>query len=301
MTLTVTILKGLIASGKTTWCKELQDKHPHRYLRISKDDLRMMLDNSHYSSHSEQRIIEARNDLILLGLSQDKHILIDDTNLNPVHEETIRQLVKLESLDREIIVQVKEFDVDVDECIKRDLARPNSVGPDVIRKMYSQYLKPKVAVIEYDRNLLHVVIYDIDGSIAKMNNRGPFEFDKCDTDLPIIPVIQQLEIYLQSKKPKPGPNVGSNVIFISGREDSCRDKTLAWLQKHIQMDEYQYMLFMRKTGDKRKDTIVKQEIFEEHIKDKYYVEYVIDDRPSVIRMWKELGLFVFNVGDGNEF
>ncbi len=47
----------------------------------------------------------------------------------------------------------------------------------------------------------------------------------------------------------------------------------------------------------RKDTIVKEEIFWRDIADNYNVQFVIDDRPSVARMWRELGLKVFQVGD----
>ncbi len=53
---------------------------------------------------------------------------------------------------------------------------------------------------------------------------------------------------------------------------------------------------MRKTGDKRDDTIVKKELFDS-FKNDYYVEYVIDDRPKVVRMWRSLGLFTFQVND----
>ena len=50
-------------------------------------------------------------------------------------------------------------------------------------------------------------------------------------------------------------------------------------------------LVMRKTGDYRKDSIVKREMFEEHIEGKYNVLFVLDDRNQVVDMWrKELGL-----------
>ena len=52
---------------------------------------------------------------------------------------------------------------------------------------------------------------------------------------------------------------------------------------------------MRKTDDSRKDSIIKKEIFLEHIDKEYNVMSVFDDRPQVIRMWRDLGLFVFDV------
>ena len=52
---------------------------------------------------------------------------------------------------------------------------------------------------------------------------------------------------------------------------------------------------MRKSNDKRCDTIVKSEMFEEIVRNKYYCEFIIDDRPKVIDMWVNKGIFVFNV------
>ena len=58
-------------------------------------------------------------------------------------------------------------------------------------------------------------------------------------------------------------------------------------------------LFMRKKDDYRQDAIVKKELYEEHIKDKYYVEAVFDDRDQVVNMWREEGLLCCQVYYGN--
>jgi hypothetical protein len=82
------------------------------------------------------------------------------------------------------------------------------------------------------------------------------------------------------------------LIILSGREDKSKEHTCSWLKENkINFDN----IYMRKTGDFRKDSIIKKEIYDEFIKDKYTVMGVFDDRPQVVRMWKELGLFVFNV------
>lgn len=58
---------------------------------------------------------------------------------------------------------------------------------------------------------------------------------------------------------------------------------------------------MRKTGDHRKDAIVKEEMYNEHIKGKYNCLYWIDDRKQVIDYIREkIGLTVLDVA-GNEF
>ena len=51
---------------------------------------------------------------------------------------------------------------------------------------------------------------------------------------------------------------------------------------------------MRKSGDFRPDDIVKDEIYHSDIESNYQVIAVFDDRKSVVRHWKALGLMVFD-------
>ena len=56
---------------------------------------------------------------------------------------------------------------------------------------------------------------------------------------------------------------------------------------------------MRKKDDFRKDSIIKKEIFENEINPKYNVLFVYDDRNQVVKTWRELGVKVFQVEEGN--
>ena len=56
---------------------------------------------------------------------------------------------------------------------------------------------------------------------------------------------------------------------------------------------------MRKTGDFRKDSIVKKELFDENVRGKYNIEFVLDDRNQVVEMWRSIGLVCLQVADGN--
>src|SRR3546814_18462244 len=57
---------------------------------------------------------------------------------------------------------------------------------------------------------------------------------------------------------------------------------------------------MRAAGDFRPDTEVKRELLHAVQNQGYDVRFVVDDRPSVIRMWKEEGLTVLE-HDGGEW
>jgi len=277
--LKIYLTRGLPASGKSTWAKNKIDFNPGMYKRVNKDDLRMMLDNNNWQKSNEKFVLKVRDMLILAALKDGKHVIVDDTNLHPKHEINIKQLVKGKAK-----VTIKDFtDVSFKTCIDRDLRRPNSVGEKVIMDMYNQFLKPEPVVYEEDESLPSAMIVDIDGTLAMMNNRSPFDWKKVGEDKLNCAVNGLVNA------------TDSNVILLSGRDSICRDETEKWLfDNSVDYDK----LYMRAEGDNRKDTIVKKELFENHIRGKYNVICAVDDRPSVCRMWRdELGLFVFQVGD----
>ena len=56
---------------------------------------------------------------------------------------------------------------------------------------------------------------------------------------------------------------------------------------------------MRKLDDKRRDDIVKKELFDENIRGRFNVKFVIDDRNRVVDMWRQIGLTCFQVEEGD--
>jgi hypothetical protein len=56
---------------------------------------------------------------------------------------------------------------------------------------------------------------------------------------------------------------------------------------------------MRKTDDFRKDSIIKEEIYQENIEGKYNVLCVLDDRNQVVDFWRAKGLTCFQVAPGD--
>ena len=88
------------------------------------------------------------------------------------------------------------------------------------------------------------------------------------------------------------------IVYLSGREEIFRPQTETFLRKfHCPPGE----LFMRRKGDPRKDWIVKSELFDANVRDRYKVKWVFDDRPQVLRMWQKMGLVTFAVGNLEEF
>ena len=277
----ILMLKGLPASGKSTYAKELVAKD-HNWVRVNKDDLRAMMNGGVFSRKLEEQIIITERELAENALKIGKSVVIDDTNFNLTHERYFRQLARYYKAEFE----VKFFDTPLEECIKRDNKRPNGVGETVIRRMYNQYLKPKPAVYECNINLPKAVICDIDGTLAHMKDRSPYDWDRVDTD-EVDPTIKNLLDVLKDKY---------FIILVSGRDEVCREKTEKWLRGN---DITYGMLLMRPEGDIRKDSIVKREIFENYIRDYYNIQFVLDDRNQVVEMWRSLGLKCLQVQEGD--
>jgi len=183
--------------------------------------------------------------------------------------------------------------------MQRDKKREKIEGNDVIPKMHRQHLiknnsegpkydKKQPIYRDQDPSLPVAIICDLDGTLALLNGRSPFDASKCDQDLPNIPVVNMVKNYYQ---------LGYKILLVSGREDPFKPQTEKWLAG--QNISY-HVLIMRKAGDYRKDAIIKKEIYRYHIEGKYFVELVLDDRNQVVDLWRnDLHLPCFQVFYGD--
>jgi predicted kinase len=278
----VIILVGLPASGKSKFANELLLSEPGRWVRTNKDLLREMAHASYWSPGNEKLILEIRDAIILMALESGKNVIIDDTNFGH-HIDHIKELVKGQAV---VEINNSFLQVPVEECIKRDLKRLNSVGKDVIMQMYNKYVRVPIPSPEYHPELPDGIIVDMDGTLALLNGRNPYDASRCESDLPNQPVLDTVHKWQSSL----------NIIVASGRTDNYQPQTERWLQKY----GVNYTnIYLRKTGDQRKDSIIKEEIYRQNIEGKYNIRFVLDDRQQVVDMWRSLGLTVFQVAEGD--
>ena len=277
----VILTKGLPASGKTTYATEQVNASNGKIKIVSKDKLRAMLDCGLWSKKNEKYIIHVRDLLITDAVRYGFDVIVDDTNLAPIHEERVRAMV-----GKDADVKIKDFmHVPLRECIARDLKRDNGhVGEAVIRKMHGQYLRSVPPVLQQHSDRPDAIICDLDGTLALFGNANPFDRNFLADELnPAVAAI------LRNRPPV------EELIIVSGRNNKFEAVTRQWLAKYKLSPE---RLHMRKDGDYRKDSVIKEEIYHECIEDVYNVVFVLDDRSSVVDLWRSLGLSCLQVATG---
>lgn len=292
---------GISCSGKTTWAEDYSKNNG--YTVVCRDYFRRMIQiNEGISIGSsgvnwkrwdwkkEKEVTISVLDLInAISNFRNPNLIVADTNLNSHHRNSL--IEELKKLD--YTVEIKEFPITIEEAWKRDAARENGVGHSVIAKQFSQwneYLKSvgKFPIVDHDinPNRPYLIICDIDGTIAiNDGHRSSYDWKNVIFDKPNWKIRDILTVLRFNYK----------IIYLSGRDEICREDTEKWLMNHLFPDG---VVYMRSRGDNRKDYIVKEELFFKYINGKYNVAFVLDDRPQVIRnVWQKLGLTTLIVGN----
>ena len=303
--LTLCICRGLPGCGKTTFARAWVAEDPVTRARVNKDDLRRLLhDGVYLGRDTENTVNMIRDNMISSLLGKGISVISDDTNLP---QRVVRDIAVL-GRKAGATVATKDFtDVSLDTCISRDRERlEHSVGEKVIRDMHLRFLAGRTLPLPFpdadetegasfapyvpDTSLPDAWMVDIDGTLALME-RGPFEWHRVGEDAlnkPVAEVVRALGTPGVQRKP-------ARIVVMSGRDSVCREETEEWLSRNrIGYD----VLVMRPEGDKRKDSVVKHELFCAHVAPHFNVIGVFDDRDQVVRMWREIGLTCFQVAPG---
>lgn len=281
-------------------------ENPTGRARVNRDDLRAMCHESVFLGQDTERQIQSVRDAAIRSLlKRGVSVVCDDTNLP---QRVARDLAKIATLAGAEVTVLDMTDVPFDVCVERDAARERSVGRDVIEGMRSRYLGGKPYPLPLPEELPEdtdevapyvaregtplAVMIDVDGTIALMGTRSPFDETRVHEDAPNWPVIEAVSAMIDA---------GYYPLFCSGRTAVCRSATEEWIERYLpDLDATaSYGLYMRSEGDTRKDSIVKRELFDTHIRDRYNVRCVFDDRTQVVQAWRELGLPCFQVAPGD--
>jgi predicted kinase len=291
------ITRGIPASGKTTWARAWVAEDETGRARVNRDDLRQTLygRDAPLPRGLEENLTVTQRAAVAALLRAGTSVVVDDMHLNLRYVTPWRDLA--DEHDAEFLIQTVE--TGLAECLRRDEARGAAGGrrvgeafiKEALGRLRSSALselppRPKPYVYFAHPSRPSAYVFDVDGTLALMDGRGPFEWHRVGEDglnIPVALLASTLE------------DCGYKIVVMSGRDAVCRPETEAWLKSRgIPYD----VLIMRPAGDQRKDSIVKLELFQEHVAPAYAVHGVFDDRDQVVAMWRRIGLPCFQVAPG---
>lgn len=135
------------------------------------------------------------------------------------------------------------------------------------------------------------VLFDFDGTLSNLNHRLHLVKDKskfhnlCDCDMPDLAIMNLCKALSHSYK----------IIIATCRPESVREKSEYWLKKYnVPYTE----LILRDDNDDRPDDVIKLD-FIKYISKKYDIEFAVDDRDKVVKMFRENGIKCLQVDYGD--
>ena len=276
----IIVLIGPSGSGKTTMAYKLRKELDG--VIVSRDILRNQY-ASHQEYYNEDRTgIEKEinhTELVMIYdyLQKGKTVILDNTHLEMKYIERYKIF--------NVPIRFVVMETSLEQCIENQEKRERKVSSEIIKEQYEKFMKltSKLETIETVKPISNlnykpsIVIYDIDGTLALMGSRNPYDETTVEKDLTNLAVIDSIK--------------NSNIIICSGRSETCRMQTERWLRANN--IDYLHLL-MRKEKDQRADWIVKEEMWRRIAQD-YYISHMYDDRLQVVIRARQLGLNVFQV------
>ena len=297
------LVEGISGSGKTYWAKQWVEEDPVHRVRLNYDDIRCML-GKYWVPEREPLMKEIFKYALATSMSMEYDIVIDNmSNLNPKHKKEYDDLVAdhNESYPENIYkIEYKLLNTPVEECIKRDALRPIPIGEKVIKQQWRNYRNYIICSsikemldkqIPLKNELEDCIIVDMDATLCFNTSARPFfgpgAAEQMINDIPNYPLVSLARNYCDASD--------CALIVITGRDESCREVTMNWLDDHWL---HPTMLLMRPNNDYRTGEEMKKYLYETYVKDKYNVVFVLDDSSKVVKMYRDLGLTVLQPNEG---
>lgn len=320
----IIILISISGSGKSTWAKNYVKNSEDKSVIVSRDAIRMSLFGLTDVTYDEyyaqpQEVIRKREEIVTnfstqqiwYALQNGFNVIADNTHLRKCYIN----MYKVFGVELELVI----FDTNLNECKIRQGNRQRHTSEEVIlaqNKSLKSLLDTNIIneIDEYNKFVNDIqinfrkepysvskqdaVVVDIDGTVALKGDRGIHDLSKVKLDTPNKGITEIVKVLHEGT---------TNIIFCSGREDNCREETLAWLNdpkngivsSAFPEDQFRnFHLRMRKAGDNRKDWKIKAELWN-NIQQDFNIVAMIDDRDQVVHIGRRLGYTMIQVNYGD--
>lgn len=155
-------------------------------------------------------------------------------------------------------------------------------------------------------NRYTAIIMDIDGTLANAEHRIHLLPARRRPEDRTTPDEAWQQFFAAAKDDVVNPEIrelnnamfkaGYEIAICTGRPERDRQTTIDWL---IDNDIRFHRLLMRAHDDHRPDTEVKREMLDEVRREGRNVLFAVEDRKSVVGMWREAGIRCLQVCDGD--
>lgn len=290
------MLVGPCGSGKSTKCLE----YPN-HVRVNQD------------AQGKAHLALFNN---TLGTGCD--IILDRMNFNKQQRDRYLIPAKQAGYTTKIIVLHESYDTCLERMLKREghpTIQNETSARSALHTFFSKYERvqdseaDEVVRVWPEGSKPEVIIVDLDGTLCNIDHRLHFVrgdkkdwrgfLSNLDKDIPNEWCVHLLNAIKYGST--------SHVIYMSGRGQEYKDKTVDWLRKHnlyghcVKLDNNGIPvltnLFMRCEKDSRPDTQIKEILLDFEVLTRYTPLFMIDDRPSVCRMWRSRGYTVLQCND----
>ena len=283
------LLVGPPGSGKTTYSDNYIKYNPS-FKRISQDDMGKQEHFVAFQTH----------------LSKGEDIILDRMNFNKDQRKKYLNPAKEVGYETKIIVFHTPFKTCLERCKIREnhpTVQDEATARKVLHFFFTRYERvedneaDEVKRFGWEEERQKAIICDLDGTLANCDHRSHFvregkkdwksfmlnipgdTLNKWCKDLLIAMYVNNCQ-----------------TILCSGRSDEEERVTRDWLQKNkVWFDA----LHMRRRGDSRKDSIVKEIILDFELLTRYDILFAIDDRQQVVDMYRNRGITVLQCAKGD--
>lgn len=301
--LKIILTRGIQGSGKSTFAKQWCHEDPEHRVRFNNDDIRNMLGD--YWVTSREKIVTAiKKDFLVNAMHNGYNIIIDNMNLNPkeikFYSDIISSYNNCDDFKYKYELEFKDFWTPVEVCIERDSRREHPIGESVIKATWKRYRNfiicedikaMKKNSAKFIDGAKSAFIVDMDATLCLNTSGRPFYGDGAvegmENDEDITSICELVKSFSKN-----------HLLFIvTGREGTPEivEATKNWLEKH---NIVPFKMLFRPSGDYTAGDLCKKQIYEDNIKGKYNVEFVIDDSTKCVKMWREQGLICLQPNEG---
>lgn len=139
-----------------------------------------------------------------------------------------------------------------------------------------------------------IAIFDVDGTLMNVNHRRHYVSGK-DKDWPAFFDAMEFDTINDHvfHMAHALHNDDYNIIVVSGRNEKHREIT----EKQLAFGKLSYSeLIMRPDNNYEPDFVFKKSVLDAFVEADMKPQFAVDDRPSVVQMWRENGVPCFDVG-----